>query len=678
MPIDTPRPSRDPTVASRFGVLGILFLIVAATACSSDSPPAPAASGVEDASLVSGAAEDGSMTQAAKEERVAPADVGADRADIDEDTTVREVRDTLTGSEQACVREAIDGDIPEAVLDTPVLSDDEHSDLFMQSVLLCVDSGTAREFFISAVVADTAAKTEEEGFSPHTGEGMKACLRSLLADVDVAEWLSETESPEQASEDDELFFGLLACGLDLEMEWTVEDGDDGSFDDAGFDDHADVLDWATYVEVGRDVPGAIDHEGDIDYFVFWAEQGEYYQIDVKLGTLPDSTAALYDDNSFELAFNDDYNETTASLISWQAEYTGDHYIAVESYDDRTGTYTLTVTPDDHAEVLYWEATYVEVGRDVPGAIDHEGDIDYFVFWAEQGEYYQIDVKLGTLPDSTAALYDDNSFELAFNDDYNETTASLISWQAEYTGDHYIAVESYDDRTGTYTLTVTPDDHAEVLYWEATYVEVGRDVPGAIDHEGDIDYFVFWAEQGEYYQIDVKLGTLPDSTAALYDDNSFELAFNDDYNETTASLISWQAEYTGDHYIAVESYDDRTGTYTLTVTPDDHAEVLYWEATYVEVGRDVPGAIDHEGDIDYFVFWAEQGEYYQIDVKLGTLPDSTAALYDDNSFELAFNDDYNETTASLISWQAEYTGDHYIAVESYDDRTGTYTLTVTAI
>ena len=54
------------------------------------------------------------------------------------------------------------------------------------------------------------------------------------------------------------------------------------------DDHGNDIDDATAIRVGAGVRGAMDYDGDIDFFRFQAEQGQSYQIDVALGTLDDS------------------------------------------------------------------------------------------------------------------------------------------------------------------------------------------------------------------------------------------------------------------------------------------------------------------------------------------------------------------------------------------------------
>ena len=181
------------------------------------------------------------------------------------------------------------------------------------------------------------------------------------------------------------------------------------------DDHGNDIDDATVAAVGADVNGVIDYEGDIDYFRFTAEEGQPYQIDVALGSLPDSLLALLNPDGWKLKYNDDHGDSWASRVVWLAPASGDYYLVVESsgFAD-VGTYTLTVSHstivDDHGNVID-DATVAAVGADVEGAIDYEGDYDYFRFTAEEGQIYQIDVALGSLPDSLLALLNPDGWEL---------------------------------------------------------------------------------------------------------------------------------------------------------------------------------------------------------------------------------------------------------------------------
>ena len=87
-----------------------------------------------------------------------------------------------------------------------------------------------------------------------------------------------------------------------------------------------------------------------------------------------------------------------------------------------------------------------------------------------------------------------------------------------------------------------------------------------------------------------LGTLDDSTVDLYDSDGWLMDGNDDYGDTLASRLYWNAPSSGERYVAVEGYG--IGTYTLTVSLsdviDDHAN-SEGDATAIRVGADVRGA-----------------------------------------------------------------------------------------
>ena len=520
-------------VSAGRGILAILALTAAAAACGGDSAPEPTA---PDTSPPSPSVTEASAVTdtAAPEPSIAASEVAIY---VDEDTILREVFDAFAGSEQACIRGAVDDELLESVLDMLVLSDDLTDEL-AASIVSCLAPETAREFHLSAIIASL----EAEGLNIEVGTNAEACIREFLADIDVAAMANAMTSE---SGDPVFGDGLLGCI------------------------HADALREATPVTVGEPAPGQINHDDDVDFFVFEGEQGELYQIDVTLGTLSDSVATLYDSDGFDLDYNDDYGGTSASRIYWEAQSSGNHYVAVESWSG-IGSYTLTIAvaniTDDHADALR-EATPVTVGEPAPGEInpDADGDVDFFVFEGEQGELYQIDVTLGTLFDSVATLYDSDGLELGYSDGYGGTSASRIYWEAQSSGNHYVAVESWSG-IGSYTLTIAvaniTDDHAGALR-EATPVTVGEPAPGEINYDDDVDFFVFEGEQGELYQIDVTLGTLSDSVATLYDSDGFDLDYNDDHGDTSASRIYWEAQSSGNHYVAVEGWSG-IGSYTLTI------------------------------------------------------------------------------------------------------------------
>ena len=222
------------------------------------------------------------------------------------------------------------------------------------------------------------------------------------------------------------------------------------------DDHGNDIDDATAIRVGADVRGALDYDGDIDFFRFQAERGQSYQIDVAPGTLDDSIVSLFDSDGW-LDTNDDYGDTLASRLYWNASSSGERYVAVEGYGLGSNTLTVSLIVDDHGN-SEGDATAIRVGTEVRGAVDYDDDIDFFRFQAERGQRYQIDVALGTLDDSIVELYDVDWSFLDSNDDY-ETFASRLYWEAPSSGERYVAVYGYG--VGTYTLTVAlVDDHGD--------------------------------------------------------------------------------------------------------------------------------------------------------------------------------------------------------------------------
>ena len=343
----------------------------------------------------------------------------------------------------------------------------------------------------------------------------------------------------------------------------------GSASDVVSDDHANSVEGATTATVGEPMQGTVDYDDDSDVFAFEVEEGVLYQIDVELGTLPDSWLTIYDADEFEIAYNDDRDvDSLASRIVGEAPSSGEYYVVVGGYG--VGSYTLTVTvsdiADDHANSDEG-ATPTTVGELMQGTVDYDGDRDVFAFKVEEGVLYQIDVGLGTLPDSLLAIYDADGFVLANDDDGGDSLASRIIWEAPSSGEYYAAVEGYG--TGSYTLTVSvlTDDHGDSVS-NATVITVGEAVEGAVDYPEDLDVFVFQAEVGQVYQIDVALGTLSDSAVGLTDADEWFLADNDNYGETLASRIVWKAPASGSYYAWVGPPWEETGSYTLTVALSD--------------------------------------------------------------------------------------------------------------
>ena len=619
-------------------------------------------------------------------------------------------QDDLSGEEKLCIREVFAD--PE-VAATLASGEDPPDGLFADTIA-CVSPPTAelgpplslddyaewcfelsqiRETFADEVI--TASEIAE----------VLAAAKAVSPPAQVSDWHARyiillralKGILDSKPEDDSIFFTLFGITFliqeaeddlandvrdRLEDARCIEDSGTANSSPSGPDDHGNHIDDATAVSVGEATGGVIDYEGDVDYFRFTAERGVLYQIDVELGTLRDSGVSLWGFGGWQLAFNNDFEDSRASRITWEALESGDYYVQVFAgwrSSTGAGSYTLRVTlsdiMDDHGNSVEG-ATAIPVGVATGGVIDYEGDGDYFRFAADAGQLYQIDVELGTLGDSMVEVLNSDGWTLAHDNEFGDSSSRII-WEAPEPGDYYVAVAGYG--AGSYTLTVSlsaiVDDHGNSIDG-ATAVSVGEATGGVIDYEGDEDYFRFTAQAGVLYEIDVALGTLDGSGLDLLDSDGWILASKNDIRDSSSRII-WNAPDSGDYYFRVIRWSG-LGTYTLTVTlstiVDDHGTDTD-SATAVSVGEATGGVIDYEGDRDFFVFQAQEGTVYRIDVALGTLDDSVVELLNADGWSLEYNEDFGDSRASRIIWGAQESGGYYVEVGGMWEATGTYTLTV---
>ena len=555
----------------------------------------------------------------------------------------------LSEEEATCLREWVAGTDWATLLtgdDFAVLLD------FLPDLYAC-----APDMFISSVLEDTGLTLED------LSEEEAACLRNWVTDFDWASLFT-------GFADESLYlFELLECVPDL------------SWSEPGNLPWDQVIVEATPLGIGAAFQGELDDEDGSDYFTFEAEEGEFYLLDVTLGTLEDSVLDLYDADGNWLAGNDDYGDSTASRLIWQAPGSGPYHVEITSFGTGTGTYTLTITisdiTDDHPNSTT-NATPIELDVATQGDLEYQDDSDFFAFEATAGEYYELNVTLGTLQDSVLDIYDADGNWLT-----GQAGNDNIIWSAPSTGSYYVQVTGFD--TGAYTLTITvsdiTDDHPNSTT-NATPIELDVATQGDLEYQDDSDFFAFEATAGEYYELDVTLGTLQDSLLAILDAHGNWLATNFDYSDLAATGFIWNAPDTGTYYVQVAGFGTGTGTgtgtYAVTISVsdivDDHPNSAD-NATPVEIGVAVQGELEYEGDSDFFAFDATAGESYELDVTLGTLQDSVLDLYDADGTWLDGNDDYGNSTASRLLWTAPSTGTYYVRVTDFGSGTGTYTLTI---
>ena len=229
-----------------------------------------------------------------------------------------------------------------------------------------------------------------------------------------------------------------------------------------------------------------------------------------------------------------------------------------------------------------------MGRDVPGRLEYYTDADIFRLDASEGTIYEVMAVLGTLGYLELELRDAQWRHLETGYSVDKRGSVGLSWRAPASGEYYLVVRAF--REGSYILSsrAMKDDNLDSSE-EATPLEVGQMVEASIYGEDDLDYFVFQSTQGCIYRIIVELGTLKDSALTLYDRRG-EIAFNEDFGDSYASRILWEAPETGTYWLSVSGYD--FGTYSLVVeeftpgvdvpVPVRHREHAAWTA--IAAGR----------------------------------------------------------------------------------------------
>jgi hypothetical protein len=115
------------------------------------------------------------------------------------------------------------------------------------------------------------------------------------------------------------------------------------------DDHGDSPSTGTRIEIGDEVEGEINPEGDKDYFVFNGKAKEVIDIDItaeSLGSDLDSYITLFGPDGSRLAYNDDSGYSFDSSISnFELPKTGTYKLEVRAFGNGGGPgqfYNLTV------------------------------------------------------------------------------------------------------------------------------------------------------------------------------------------------------------------------------------------------------------------------------------------------------------------------------------------------
>ena len=474
------------------------------------------------------------------------------------------------------------------------------------------------------------------------------------------------------------------------------------------------------VAVGGSATGEIDYRHDRDWFAVPLEAGKTYRIDLKGSPTGDGTLSdphlhgVHDAAGNRLRCTTDYDSGTGrnSRATFTVGADATYYVAAGGYNSGAyyseGTYTLSVTEiADDFEAGTGTTGTVAVGGSATGEIQGWHDRDWFAVSLEAGKTYQIDQRGiptggGTLSDPyLRGVHDADGNRLAgtTNDDSGAAANSRVIFTAGADATYYVAAGTGTASQGTYTLSVTDvTDDFEAGTGTTGTVAVGGSATGKFEIEWayDRDWFAVTLEAGRTYRIDLKRSPTDDGTwfnpylRGVHDADGNRLAgtTDDDGGVGFNSRVTFTAGADATYYVAAGKYGFGQGTYTLSVTdltysvPDDFEAGTGTTGT-VAVGGSATGEINYATDRDWFAVILEAGKTYRIDLKGSPTGDGTLSdpylrgVHDADGDLLAgtTDDEGGVGFNSRVTFTAGADATYYVAAGAYEDRGGTYTLSV---
>jgi len=349
----------------------------------------------------------------------------------------------------------------------------------------------------------------------------------------------------------------------------------------GADDHGNTPLAATPISVdGTLVAGCIETPGDLDYFLFTATGGRRMIVRTShLSTEMDTVLYLFGmDGATILAVDDNSDGGKASKIEWTFPVSGTYFAMVRHAQATTGTgcYELSVSlvqEDDHGNDAATASPITTDGKAVPGYIETGGDVDFFLFSAEGGWRYALGTgNLTAGMDPVIDLYDrDGRTLLAQDDNSGGGKSARILWTAPATGTYFAAVRHADPAgTGGYEFSITRGGYADDYGNDSTSARSvptdGSTVAGAIEVQGDVDFFAFSASAaGEYTILLAGQDETSNWSLALYATDGRTVLSKAEQPAGKGQTIQWTAPSAGTYSIAVQrGKAGGTGPYTLSI------------------------------------------------------------------------------------------------------------------
>lgn len=367
-----------------------------------------------------------------------------------------------------------------------------------------------------------------------------------------------------------------------------------------------------------------------------------------------------------------YSNNTDSCVMANLTAGQAYYFATKFIGDGTGSYTVSVYPDDHHDGSQW-ATEIASLSTAPasgtaGAIQYAGDHDVFKFTPLSSGNYMVSTTGTSL---SCSIY--NSSRTSVASDTNggnvEITYYMVAGSTYYidlghysstgTGDYMVYISSPQIGTAD-AVTITAPSTATVNITSGGAAKIYRFVP---------------TENARYA---FKAISSLDTWAALYNHLGMQIAYcangqvmhNPLDFHISEELVAGQTYY----LVAKMQSGSATGSFPMYVYQDDCPDGKDF-APAITTGT-VNGQIDYIYDRDMRMFTPDLSGSYSF-YTTGTT-DTFGTLYGHSGISLTpliTNDDGGTGTNFKITCQLEAGVDYFIETRQYSTGTGSYTLHV---
>ena len=448
---------------------------------------------------------------------------------------------------------------------------------------------------------------------------------------------------------------------------------------------------------------AIDFGGDQDFFRVSLTPGEY-EFTVRGassgdGSLIDPTLTVLSSSGAFVAGDDDSGLGLDALLNFTVSNSATFFLSVGAYGNGTGTYNLSVNQLSNGSRDIGDtattAGRLNVGESITNEIEFFGDRDWFSIDLVNGVRYQFELIGVTLSDPYLTLFNENGNVVASDDDGGIGLNSNLEFLASRTGTYYLSAQGFlSSDTGQYVIEAAQegqilDDYEDGTNTSGALVADGGSISGSLESLGDRDWFRLDLDAGSTYEFQLvgtgNAGSLADPVLYLFDARGNLLGTNDDCQTSLDSLLVFNAQNSGTHFLAAAAYaDNYTGQYILSSTllseasndiPGDPSST-----STIEVGQNIAGTIDGPGDSDWYGVNTVAGQIYQFSlISAGANPllDPWLTLYDSAGNFIDFNDDDGSGRNSYLEYLAAVDARIFVSAEAFDlsADVGTYELSL---